>query len=93
MKDVAGYLNPGAPDIWWVKGNTPRPENIGPDDGIIQYKLINPGTHYLNYQEETLPIEGVMLIQAIAGGKIRVEVFKGSTSETAYTTAAKDYER
>ncbi|MEP7269060.1 MAG: hypothetical protein ABI844_15685 [Saprospiraceae bacterium] len=90
MKDVPGFQNPGAPDIWWVKGNSPRPETIGTSDGIVQYSLISP---HGSAPVENKPIEGVMLVQMVDENSIRVEVFKGSTSKMAFTTAARMYER
>ncbi len=89
MKDIPGFENPGAPDVWWVKGNSPAPDKIGVNDGITKYKLIYRGPQ----DENTKPIQGVILIEMITEGKIKVEVFKGSTSENSFTSAAKNYER
>jgi hypothetical protein len=89
MQDVPGIQGPGAPDVWWVKGNSPRPETIGVADGIVQYTLIFRG----NQPEESKPVQGVMLVQMINDGSIRVEVFKGSTFAAAFTSAARVYER
>jgi len=89
MNDVPGIEGPGAPDVWWVKGNAPRPETIGVSDGIVQYTLILPGP----LPDESKPVQGVMLVEMIDEGSIRVEVFKGSLSATAFTTAARIYER
>jgi hypothetical protein len=90
MQDVPGFQDPGRPDIWWVKGNTPRPENVGVAEGIVKYTLILPGPWAT---DETKIVQGVMLVQMINEGSIRVEVFKGSTSATAFTSAARTYER
>ena len=89
MQDVPGIQGPGYPDIWWVKGNSPRPETVGVADGIVRYTLIFPGSQ----AEENKPVQGVMLVQMIDEGSIRVEVFKGSTSATTFTSAARVYER
>ena len=89
MRDVPGSQGPGRPDIWWVKGNSPRPENIGVADGLVKYTLIFPGPQ----PEEAKPIQGVMLVQMINEGSIRVEIFKGMTNAPAFTAAAKIYER
>ncbi len=89
MNDVPGNQNPGAPDIWWVNGNGPQPETIGVADGMVQYTLIAPGLG----PDASKPVLGVMLVQMTAVGSIRVEVFKGVTQATAFTPAAKDYQR
>lgn len=89
MNDVPGSQGPGAPDIYWVNGNAPRPENIGVADGIVQYTLISPGLA----PDASKPVLGVMLVQMLGVGSIRLEVFKGVTQATAFTTAAKDYQR
>ena len=89
MKDIPGFEDPGAPDVWWVKGNTPAPETIGVGDGIIQYTLIYGGL----VDEETKPIQGVMLVEMIDENRIKLEVFKGSTSENSFTSEARVYER
>lgn len=72
-----------------MKGNAPRPETIGVSDGIIQYILIFPGPQ----PEESKPVQGVMLVEMINEGSIRAEVFRGNSSASAFTTAAKVYER
>jgi hypothetical protein len=89
MRDVPGSEGPGRPDIWWVKGNAPRPETIGAADGIVEYELIFPGS------ADTAPALGVMLVEMFEVGKIRVEVFEGLTADqvSGFTAAAKVYER
>ena len=89
MKDVPGIDGPGKPDIWWVKNNSPRPEDVGIADGIIQYQLIFKG----DGADDIKPVQGVMLVQMIDESSIRVEVFKGVTAASAFTSAAKVYER
>jgi len=89
MKDVPGIEGPGRPDIWWVNGNSPRPEDVGQADGITQYQLIFPGPG----RDEIKPVQGVMLVEMIDEASIRVEVFKGVTTASAFTAAAKIYER
>ena len=39
------------------------------------------------------PAQGVMLVEMIDAGRIRVEVFKGTTTADAFTSAAKVYVR
>jgi hypothetical protein len=89
MKDVPGIEGPGAPDIWWVKGNLPAPENIGVSDGIIQYSLINRGLG----EDESKEVKGVLLVEMIDEGRMKLEVFKGSANEVAFTSNARIYER
>lgn len=89
MKDIPGFENPGAPDVWWVKGNTPAPETIGVGEGIIQYTLIHGGA----LADEHKPVQGVLLVEMMDENTMKVEVFKGSTSENAFTSAARVYER
>ncbi len=95
MRDVPGIEGPGAPDVYWVKGNAPLPENIGVADGIIKYSLIyghdpnNPEP----YNEDLQPIQGEMLVQMIDEGSIKVEFFKGTTAPATFTSTAKIYVR
>ena len=91
MRDVPGSEDPGRPEIWWVKGNAPLPETIGMDDSVVEYELIFPGSP----EPDLAPVQGVMLVQMLEPGKIRVEVFKGMTADqvNGFTGAAKVYER
>ena len=89
MRDVPGFEGPGAPDIWWVVGNAPRPETVGVAEGIVQYKLISPA----HVADELKTVQGVMLVQMIESGRIRVEIFKGVTEAEGFTAAAKVYVR
>ncbi|MCK5369777.1 MAG: hypothetical protein KAQ62_14550 [Cyclobacteriaceae bacterium] len=89
MKDVPGIEGPGRPDVWWVKGNTPAPETIGVGNGIIMYTLIYGGP----IDDELKPVQGVMLVEMIDENSMRLEVFKGSIFEDAFTSEARVYER
>ena len=95
MRDVPGIEGPGRPDVWWVKDNAPLPENIGVGDGITKYPLIYGRD--LNatgdFVPDLRPVQGVMLVEMIDAGRIRVEVFKGTTTADAFTSAAKVYVR
>jgi len=94
MRDVPGFEDPGRPDVWWVKGNAPRPEDIGVADGMIQYALIYPQSFTPGpIDDVAVPVQGVMLVQMLEPGRIRVEVFKGVTEASGFTAAAKIYER
>ncbi len=89
MNDVPGSAGPGAPDIYWINGNAPRPETVGVPEGMVQYTLISHGAG----PDASKPVLGVMLVEMTAAGSIRVEIFKGVTQATAFTAAAKDYVR
>lgn len=89
MRDVPGFEGPGRPDVWWVKGNAPAPETIGVGEGIIMYTLINNG----HIDDEFKAVQGVMLVEMIDENSMRLEVFKGSIFEDAFTSEARVYER
>ncbi len=95
MRDVPGIEGPGRPDVWWVKGNAPLPEDIGVDDGIVKYTLIYGRDLHTtgDFTPDLKPVQGVMLVQMIDTGRIRVEVFKGATTADTFTSAAKVYVR
>ena len=95
MRDVPGIEGPGAPDVWWVKSNEPRPEAVGVGDGIVKYSLIFGRDFYgdPDYDEATRPVQGVMLVEMLDPGRIRVQVFKGVLDADAFTAAAKVYVR
>lgn len=95
MRDVPGIEGPGRPDVWWVKGNSPIPDNVGVDDGMVKYTLIH-GRNLRDtgeFIDELKPVQGVMLVEMIDAGRIRVEVFKGTTTADTFTSAAKVYVR
>ncbi len=95
MRDVPGIEGPGAPDVWWVKGNSPLPETVGVGSGIVKYTLIS-GKDLRDtgeYNDELQPVRGIMLVEMIDPGRIRVEVFKGATAAEMFTSAAKVYVR
>jgi len=95
MHDVPGIEGPGAPDVYWVKGNAPLPETIGVADGLVKYTLIfgrDPNSPF-EYNEDEQPIQGEMLVKMINEGSIRVEFFKGTTAPSDFTAAAKVYVR
>ena len=95
MRDVPGNENPGRPDIYWVKGNTPLPETIDVGDGMVKYRLIP--VHDPNdpnpYIEEQQPVVGEMLVHMINEGSMRIEFFKGTSAPATFTSQAKVYVR
>lgn len=95
MRDVPGIEDPGRPDVWWVKGNSPLPEDVGVGDGIVKYTLID-GRDLRDtgeFVDDLKPVQGVMLVQMLDADRIRVEVFKGTTTADTFTSAAKVYVR
>lgn len=95
MRDVPGIEGPGYPDVWWVQGNSPLPEDVGEGNGIVKYSLID-GRDLRDtgdFVDELKPVQGVLLVQMIETGRIRIEVFKGTTTADIFTSAAKIYVR
>ena len=95
MRDVPGIEDPGRPDVWWVQGNSPLPEDVGVGDGIVKYTLID-GRDLRDtgeFVDDLKPVQGVMLVQMLDADRIRVEVFKGTTTADTVTSAAKVYVR
>ncbi len=90
MRDVPGNQDPGRPDVWWIKGNAPRPENIGAGDGIVEWELT-----FDDPNDPAPAVQGVMLVEMVESGKIRVETFKGMTADQVdgFTAAARIYVR
>jgi hypothetical protein len=95
MRDVPGIEGPGRPDVWWVKGNSPLPEDVGVGDGIAKYTLIYGRDLHTtgDFVPDLKPAQGVMLVQMIDASRIRVEVFMGTTTADTFTSAAKVYVR
>ncbi len=95
MRDVPGIEGPGRPDIWWVQGNAPLPETIGVGDGVVAYTLIHKRDlrDTGEFIDEHKLVQGVMLVEMIEVGRIRVEVFKGVGTADAFTSAARVYVR
>jgi hypothetical protein len=95
MRDVPGDQNPGAPDVFWVSGNTPAPEDIGVGDGMIKYFLIygRDGFREPPFDDEDRPLQGVALVEMIETGRIRFQIFKGVEDVDGFTSAARIYVR
>ncbi|MGY6741305.1 MAG: hypothetical protein ACXIUQ_01115 [Cecembia sp.] len=65
------------PYIWFVKGNTPMPEDITIESGPIKYEVAN---HWLLIQNEDVTPEGTLLIQLLEKEKIQYEYFEGKSA-------------
>lgn len=79
-------FGPGSSRVFWIKGNHPRPENIGVSDGMIKYEILDrsygsyaPGTPIS--EPETLPVAGVLLIEMLDENRIRIERFMNKTAD------------
>ena len=95
MRDVPGIENPGYPDNFWVRGNSPAPEDIGVGDGVVKYVLIygRDGFREPPFDDEDRPVQGVALVEMIETDKIRFQVFKGVEDADGFTSASKIYVR
>lgn len=90
-----------------VKGNAPKPEDIGIEDGIVKYELV-PYDHYSSNKKwdgiefakdfeaiNTDEVRGVAVFQLIDDRKMKAEFFpnKKASQVTDFTNAAVIYER
>lgn len=81
-----------------VHGNTPDPAKVGKEDGIVKFSLIEPridnrtGKQLADAPER---FYGVLLVQVLDHGKLRLEVFpnKGAEEVKGFSDAAQIYER
>lgn len=79
-------FGPGSSRVFWVKGNSPRPEDIGISNGIIKYEILDrsygsysPGISFPELEE--LPVAGVLLIEMLDESRIRIERFMNKTTD------------
>ncbi len=94
-----GDFGNGQPMAFHVIGNKPDPATIDQNSGVIKYELytappgINPTGGTMS--EPTNPqIAGTILLQVMAGEKLKVEIFPGKTgSQVTGFTSATTYER
>lgn len=80
-----------------AKAGSPDPATIGTDSGLVKYELVqyqqpNP-TQGVSTQQTT--VMGTVLFQLTAKRMLKMEAFPGKTADqvTAFTSAAKSYER
>ncbi len=80
-------FGPPVNEIKWVKGNAPKPEDIGMADDLVKYDLI------FRYSDDN--VFGAFLIQMLEQNRIKVEVFENETAETVmgFTENARIYVR
>jgi hypothetical protein len=90
MLDVPGSQGPGAPNVYWVRGNIPPPEEIGPGSGIVEYELIMQGA---GLTDEQKPTEGFMLVEMTIAGAMKLEIFTGTTNPGGFSPDPRNYVR
>jgi hypothetical protein len=104
---VQGNSGPGNPSQFWVKGNSPNPADVTPDSGLVKYELVSNGSYLKSdgssWNNNSLPnsslkaqigsqVKGVVLVQMIDKGKIKVEFF-ADKSAGSFDAQAKTYDR
>lgn len=74
-----------APGLWTIPADAPRPESVTSATGVVTYRLLHP--HQLTQS-------GLMLVQMLDEGRIRVQVFENTqATSAAFTPAALIYVR
>jgi hypothetical protein len=88
----------GRPRQFWVKGNAPDPAKITVADGLVKYELIygqlgSSGQRTVRHDADA--VQGVVLAQLQADGRLKLEIFPGRTGAEAngFSAAARTYER
>jgi hypothetical protein len=88
----------GKPAQFWVKGNAPDPAKITVADGLVKYELIygqlgSSGQRTVRHDADA--VQGVVLAQLQADGRLKLEIFPGRTGAEAngFSAAARTYER
>lgn len=92
-----------------IKGNSPDPESVSIQDGLIKYELV-PFDYFINsnqYWDRMTPeknitsknlednIQGVVLLQILDDSKLKVEIFPGksATQVSDFTANSEIYDR
>lgn len=86
----------GKPQQFTAKTSSPDPATVGVDSGIVKYELTPYKQPTLSVRTPDNTIKGTVLFQIIDGGKqLKMEAFPGKTATqvSAFTNAAKTYER
>lgn len=80
------------PNYWFVKGNTPDPESITVESGLVKYEAID-SWRFIHH--EHTDSEGTLLIQMLEPEKIQYEYFEGKTADEVadFTANSKMYVR
>lgn len=91
-----------------IKGNSPNPEEVSKESGIIKYELVN--FYYIDEKgnswdsrspaqsikiKEEKEVKGILLVKVLENEKLKVEVIQGKTASQiqGFTSNAKMYER
>jgi hypothetical protein len=93
LLDGDGALNMNRfPYLWFVKGNTPEPESITVESGLVKYEVADS---WILIQNEDADPEGTLLIQMLEPEKIQYEYFEGKTADEVsdFTSYSKIYVR
>ena len=90
MQDIAGYLDPGPPDLFWVRDDSPRPETVGVGSGLVTYELVGFNDLRPDSQRQTF---GFMLVEMIKEGELTLEIVKGSVRPNGFSSNASKYAR
>jgi hypothetical protein len=93
LVDGDGILNTGRdPYIWFVKGNTPEPESITVESGLVKYEVAD---RWVLIRDEHADPAGTLLIQMHEPEKIEYEYFEGKTADevSGFTSNSRIYVR
>lgn len=93
LLDGDGLLNTTiSPNYWFVIGNTPLPESITVESGIVKYEVVEPWRFFRNENEDP---KGSLLIQMLEPEKIQYEYFEGRTADevSGFTSNSRIYVR
>ncbi|MCC5942353.1 MAG: hypothetical protein JJU37_12510 [Balneolaceae bacterium] len=80
------------PHLWLVKGNTPEPESITVESGLVLYEVADPWIHMNNEHADP---EGTLLIQMLEPERIQYEYFEGKSANevSGFTSNSRIYLR
>ena len=90
----SGNQNPGnQPNLWWIIGNDPAPENITMSSGKVK---LNVATWYkFRETDNNPPSEGTVMFEMIAVDKLKFEFFEGKLPHEIidFSASVRIYER
>lgn len=79
----------GLHDYFFVKGNAPKPEDIGVTDGLVKYELLDGRLASIDN------FWGTLLLQLTANDRLKIEYFQGrqASEVNGFGANAREYER
>ena len=83
-------------EVYWIEGNAPRPEDVGPGYGLVKYEIRQRWFKNTTYRQHvTGDIIGTFLVEMTAPGSIRVEKVLGKRAHevAGFSGAARVYVR